>query len=144
MNPGMSLVFVEQLLGHADTYHVMVASVLAPTSVATAIVQVGLAAEVAGVNVSSAQPQVAAGGTQAFAASVQNAVKPAVTWSCSGGSITSSGVYTAPSSPGTYTVTATLASDATIQGTATVEVSLGATSATLSYDANGNLVADGT
>jgi len=51
------------------------------------------------------------GGTQQFSAVVSNLVNPAVnkgvTWTASGGTVSSTGFYTAPSQPGTYTVTAT-------------------------------------
>ncbi|MCL1893771.1 MAG: InlB B-repeat-containing protein [Holophagaceae bacterium] len=45
-----------------------------------------------------------------------------VTWSATRGTITSAGVYTAPMTPGTYTITATSVEDPTKTDTATVEV----------------------
>jgi hypothetical protein len=48
-----------------------------------------------------------AGRQQQFAAAVNGLSNPTVTWSASRGSITSTGLYTAPSSAGTYSVTAT-------------------------------------
>lgn len=58
---------------------------------------------------------VSIGGTLAFNATVSNAPNTAVVWSvaegAAGGTISTSGVYTAPSTPGTYTVTATSAYD---------------------------------
>ncbi|MHB8304324.1 MAG: alkaline phosphatase family protein [Acidobacteriaceae bacterium] len=45
-----------------------------------------------------------------------------VTWSASGGTISSSGLFTAPASPGTVTVTATSTQDSTKSGDATVTV----------------------
>ena len=50
-----------------------------------------------------------AGGQQQFAAAVNGMSNPTVTWTASSGSITSAGLYTAPSSAGTYSVTATAA-----------------------------------
>jgi phosphatidylinositol-3-phosphatase len=47
---------------------------------------------------------------------------PAVTWSASGGSITLSGLFTAPSLSGAITVTATSVEESSVSGTATVTV----------------------
>ena len=63
-----------------------------------------------------------AGGTQAFTAEVQGATTPGVVWSCSGGSITEAGVYTAPVTEGAYTVTATTVQVPSASATATVTV----------------------
>jgi hypothetical protein len=49
------------------------------------------------------------GQQQQFSASVSGLSSGAVTWSATGGTITSSGLYTAPASAGRYTVTATSA-----------------------------------
>jgi hypothetical protein len=54
------------------------------------------------------------GASRAFRATVKGAADPSVYWSVKepdGGSITSNGVYTAPATPGTYTVTATSQAD---------------------------------
>lgn len=75
------------------------------------------------VSVSPASVTLAPGGTQAFTATVTGTSNTAVTWGASGGSITSGGVYTAPSTPGTYIVGATSQADATKSGRATVTVS---------------------
>lgn len=48
-----------------------------------------------------------AGGQQQFAAAVNGMTNPRVTWTASSGSITSTGLYTAPSSAGTYSITVT-------------------------------------
>jgi hypothetical protein len=56
------------------------------------------------------------GGTGTFTAAVRGSSNTAVTWSVvepGGGSITGDGVYTAPATPGTYTVKATSQADAT-------------------------------
>jgi hypothetical protein len=60
--------------------------------------------------------------TQQFSATVNNTTNQAVTWTASGGSITAGGFYTAPSQPGSYTVTARSKEDATKFGTASVTV----------------------
>jgi photosystem II stability/assembly factor-like uncharacterized protein len=66
------------------------------------------------------------GDTQTFTASVSGATNTAVTWSVQqgsmGGSVTSGGVYTAPSTAGTFTVLATSQEDGSRFGSATVVV----------------------
>jgi hypothetical protein len=59
---------------------------------------------------------------QSFSATVTGAINGAVTWSASAGSIAQTGVFTAPASTGTVTVTATSLADRITQGTATVTV----------------------
>ncbi|QRK06318.1 hypothetical protein JQX13_40450 [Archangium violaceum] len=67
-----------------------------------------------------------AGEKLTFTATVKDAKEPRVLWSVEGGdahgTITSTGVYTAPSEPGTYTVVATNAVDTSKKDTATVTV----------------------
>src|SRR5207248_474390 len=63
-----------------------------------------------------------AGGTQQFTATVSGATNTAVTWSASGGSISSSGLYTAPSTAGTYSVKDTSVADTTKSANAVVTV----------------------
>jgi len=55
-------------------------------------------------------------------ATVAGSKTTAVTWSSDGGTITSTGLYTAPVTPGTYYVTATSVADTTKSDTATVTV----------------------
>jgi hypothetical protein len=63
------------------------------------------------------------GGTLQFTATVQGTVTDkSVTWKASLGSITASGLYTAPSKAGSDTVTATSNADSTKSGSATVTV----------------------
>lgn len=66
------------------------------------------------------------GGTQQFTATVSNTANTAVNWSVqegpSGGSISSSGLYTAPNNSGTYHVLAAAQADPTRTMTATVKV----------------------
>lgn len=54
---------------------------------------------------------VVAGGSVAFTATVLGTADQRVTWSTSGGSVSAQGVYTAPSTAGTYLVTATSVAD---------------------------------
>ena len=62
--------------------------------------------------ISPANPTLSVNDTRTFTATVSQAVNTAVTWSATGGSIDpSSGVWTAPSTPGVYTIRATSAAD---------------------------------
>ncbi|NOK00462.1 MULTISPECIES: glycosyl hydrolase family 18 protein [Myxococcus] len=76
------------------------------------------------INPSSAT--VPAGGTQAFTATVTGSTNTAVTWSvqegAAGGTITQAGLYTAPSTAGTYRVVATSQAAPTKSAVATVTV----------------------
>lgn len=63
----------------------------------------------AGVSISPRAISLRAGQQQQFAAVVIGVNNPAVTWTASGGTINSTGLYTAPSSAGTYAVTAAVA-----------------------------------
>jgi hypothetical protein len=76
------------------------------------------------VTVSPAVTTVASSGTLQFTALVTNTSNVAVTWSASRGSISSSGLYQAPSvtSTSTATVTATSVADSTKSGSASVTV----------------------
>ena len=63
------------------------------------------------------------GGSRQLTALVANTANQAVTWTASGGGVTATGgLYTAPQTPGDYTVTATSKQDPTKTGTATVTV----------------------
>ena len=68
------------------------------------------------------------GGSLSFLATVKGVADTTVTWSVqegtTGGSITSSGVYTAPNTLGTYHVVATSAADATASASAVVTIGL--------------------
>lgn len=72
-----------------------------------------------------ASDTIATGGRVSFKAIVIGAINQAVTWSvieAGGGSVTSEGVYTAPSNAGTYHVKATSVADASKSITTTVTV----------------------
>ena len=91
------------------------------------------------VTVSPTTATLVLGQQQQFTAKVSGTTKTAVTWSSTsgGGVIGGTGLYTSPLTPGTYTVKASLNSDTTKFGTATVtvvknvQVSLNPTSATV-------------
>src|SRR5579864_964597 len=74
-----------------------------------------------GVSISPDSSALVSGAKQTFTATVYNTSNHGVTWSCSSGTITSSGVYTAPQVSGgtwTYRVWATSAADPTKSSTA--------------------------
>jgi hypothetical protein len=81
---------------------------------------------------------VQSGASQSFVATVSGTSNTAVTWSTSAGSISSTGVLTAPtvSSPSSLIVTATSVADATKKASASVNVTV-QTSATPSITTNG-------
>jgi hypothetical protein len=105
----------------AGTYHVVATSVADVTKSGSSTVTVQI-----GVNVT---PNPAAADvclTAQFSASVVGSSNQAVTWSvlegATGGTVSTSGLYTAPSTPGTYHVVATSVADNTKSGSATVNV----------------------
>jgi hypothetical protein len=113
------------------------------------------AAPVISVSVSPKSVSLQAGQSQAFTATVSGATNTAVTWSIQPalGSISSSGLYTAPSSlssPATVLVRATSAADTTKYDEATVTISPASTGGTLFSDnfsgtlANWTIVDEGT
>ncbi len=71
---------------------------------------------------SPAAGYVTTSGTQAFTASAQNAVNTAVTWSAAGAGSWSGATWTAPSTLGVYTITATSVSDPTKSTSTSVNV----------------------
>lgn len=79
------------------------------------------------VDISPKTASLAPGGTQYFTAVMAGTSNTGVSWSVQGGSasgtITSSGLYTAPATPGTYHVVATSQADPGASATATVDVS---------------------
>ena len=72
--------------------------------------------------ISPASASVAASQTETFQASVAGVSNSAVTWQASAGSITSAGVFTAPSTPGQCQVTVTSQADPSLSARATVTV----------------------
>jgi alpha-tubulin suppressor-like RCC1 family protein len=81
------------------------------------------------VSVNPATATVPASGTQQFAATVTGTSNPAVSWTVEGsnsGEVSSSGLYTAPATAGSYSVTATSVADVTKSATALVTVTAAA------------------
>lgn len=89
-----------------------------------------------GVTVWPAEASAPMFGQVAFGAIVGGVDDPAVDWSASGGTVSASGVFTAPAVPGTHTVTATSRAQPAQQASATVTVAM-PTSATLWLGAAG-------
>ena len=79
------------------------------------------------VSVSPNSVSLASGGTQQFSATVSGSSNTSVTWSASAGTITSTGVFTAPkvTSSSSVTVRATSVADTTRSASATVSVAAG-------------------
>jgi hypothetical protein len=62
------------------------------------------------------------GQAQAFHAAVSGGFDPSFTWSATGGTVDSGGNYTAPTTPGVYSITATSIADPTKAASATIQV----------------------
>jgi hypothetical protein len=75
-----------------------------------------------GVSVSPSSATIPVNGTQQFTATVGGTTGGSVKWSTNGGSVSTTGMYTAPSFTGTWTITATSSTDSTKTGTATINV----------------------
>jgi hypothetical protein len=104
------------------SYMVTATSVANTSQSASAVVGVSATTAVA-ISLSPISSSLLTGGTQQFTATVTGSTNTAVTWSATGGSVSSSGLFTAPSTAGTYTVTATSSADSTKAASATVTVS---------------------
>jgi hypothetical protein len=112
----------------AGTHTVTATSVASPTGTASA--QVTVTSIV--VSVSPSTATVLTGATSQFTATVQGSSNTAVTWSVDTvgggnstvGTMSASGLYTAPSQVGTHAITATSVADTTKSATATVTVNV--------------------
>jgi acyl-coenzyme A thioesterase PaaI-like protein len=108
------------------TFHVVATSVADGTKSATATVTVTATPAVVSVSVSPQTRSVSTGGTVQFTATVSGTSDTRSTWSVtegsSGGTVDATGLYLAPSSPGTFHVVATSVADGTKSATATVTV----------------------
>ena len=74
------------------------------------------------ITVSPSHPTLTGGTTQTFTATITGLTDPRVTWTSTGGQITSAGVYTAPITPGTYAITARSTAVPALTATITVTV----------------------
>jgi hypothetical protein len=129
----------------AATCHVVATSTVDATKSDVATITVGSTAVTVAVSPSSAA--VDGCGTLNLAATVGGSSNTAVTWSveegAAGGSITSAGVYTAPTTSGVYHAVATSQADATVSAMATLTVtnkvlSVAVSPATISLAAGGS------
>lgn len=106
--------------------YTVVATSQADTSKSGSTTIVVTAAPVVSVGISPASPTLGPGATQQFTATVSGTTNQAVNWTVqegsSGGSVTTGGLYTAPTTTGTYHVVATSQADPTKSATATVTV----------------------
>ncbi len=105
----------------ATTTYTLTATNAGGSSTATTTVTISAAPAVT-VTISPKTKTLATGATQQFTATVANASNTAVTWTATGGIISSSGLYTAGSTAGSFTVTATSVQDNTKSDSATVTI----------------------
>ncbi len=76
------------------------------------------------IQISPADPSIVAGGKIQFSAAVSDTSNTAVTWSASAGTISSTGLFTAPTSGSTTSITVTASSAASIAAQASTAVSI--------------------
>jgi hypothetical protein len=106
----------------AGTYTVTATSAADSSKSASSTITVSQPAQVS-ISVSPGSAAIQVGGQQQFTASVSGTSNTGVVWNASGGTVTTTGLYTAPSTAGTYTVTSTSAADSTKSASATITVS---------------------
>jgi len=104
--------------GQTGTFQVTATDVANSSVTATATVQIVPIT----VTISPLNPTVVTGQTQQFTATVFGASNTVVNWSCSAGTITSAGLFTAPSTAGNVTVTATSAQNSAYKASTTANV----------------------
>ena len=105
----------------AGTFHVRATSVADPTKSASATVSITAVS----VAISPTSASLITGNTRQFTATVTGTSNTAVTWSVlesGGGTVSATGLYTAPATAGTYRVRATSVADPTKSASATVTV----------------------
>lgn len=91
-----------------------------------------------GLAITPADPSVLVGGTTSFDALLDGQQTSNVTWQSTGGSITSNGTYTAGTTPGVFSVTATLLADSRITATTDITVM----EAPTSFRVGGRIIVD--
>jgi hypothetical protein len=106
----------------ATTTYTLTASNSAGSVTATVTVTVTVAPTAVSVTVSPTRTSLAPGATQQFSATVTGTSNTSVSWTATGGTITSAGLYTAGATPGSFTVTGTSAQDATKSASSTVTI----------------------
>jgi hypothetical protein len=113
----------------ATTYHYRVLSADSTGVLVTGLDNVFTTPSAAiGVSVSPTTATVASGGTEQFSAQITNTSNTAVTWSATAGTVSTTGLFTAPTVTATETVTvkATSVADNTKSASATVTVNVAA------------------
>src|SRR5205814_897036 len=108
----------------AGSYNITATSAADTTKSASATVTVTAPPPLVAVSISPTSASLQTGATQQFTATVTGSTNTAVTWSANGGTVSSTGLYTAPSAAGTYSVTAISVADSTKSASATVSVTL--------------------
>jgi len=129
----------------APVYPLLVNASLVNTMASVDNVMVSAAQMGAVISISPAKASLIGGATLQFTALVTGGVDTNITWSATGGSITSGGFYTAPNAVGTYTVKASFTSNPNISASATVMVTSGAdvTPPVISSVSSSNITATG-
>jgi hypothetical protein len=107
----------------ATTTYTLTATDSGGSATATTTVTVS-AVPVVAVSISPASASLAAGATRPFTATVTGTSNTAVTWTATGGTVSSSGLYTAGAAAGSFTVTATSVQDATKSASAAITITL--------------------
>jgi hypothetical protein len=110
------------LVNHIPGEVVRPVSTVGPKNMRPALEIVIAGASPVQVTVSPASATLSPGAKQTFRATISGSSNTTVTWSATGGTITSGGVYTAGGAPGNFTVTATSAADPTKSATAAVAI----------------------
>src|SRR6185369_6704564 len=117
--------FTAPTVSNATSATVTATSSADTTKSAKAVVSIAAASSSVTVQITPGSVSLTSGGKQQFAATVSGASTNAVTWSTSAGSISSSGLYTAPAitTNTSASVTATSVANATKHATATITIS---------------------
>jgi hypothetical protein len=105
----------------SPTYPLLVNASLVDKMASVSSVMISLLNIGAVMSISPARASVASGTSSQFTALVTGSTDT-ITWSATGGSVTSTGLYTAPATPGTYTVRASCTSNPNVGASATVSV----------------------
>ncbi len=108
----------------AGTFTVMATSTADTTKKALATVTVTATPPVVSITISPTSASLQTSATQQFTATVTGSSNTAVAWTATGGTVSSGGLYTAPATAGTFTVTATSVADTAKTAAAAVSVVL--------------------
>ena len=106
----------------AGSFTATATSVQDPTKNASATITIPSVQVNVSVSVSPTSATIQPNGTQQFAATVTGASNTSVTWTATGGTVSSSGLYTAGTTTGSFTVTAISVQDATKSASAAVTI----------------------